>query len=268
MNGGVIAAIVRRDLLTMRRNPGVLIPMIVVPLVLVVVLPVATYAVGQVEALPDALMRLLELAPEGLLAGLPGDATIRLSVLVAIYVVPFLMLIIPLVVASVMATDAIAGERERDTLEGLLLAPVSDREILAGKLLGALVPALVVLAVVSALYAVVVDALFWSEAGGPILPNGPWLLTVLWFGPAFTAAALGLTLIVSARATSVQGASQVSGIAVFPLMAMAVSQLAGFVLFEWWVTLAVGGLLWLLAAGLIGSGARILERERQITSLP
>jgi ABC-2 type transport system permease protein len=41
-------------------------------------------------------------------------------------------------VALVSAADAISGERERGTLEALLLAPVSRRSVVAGKLLAAL----------------------------------------------------------------------------------------------------------------------------------
>jgi ABC-2 type transport system permease protein len=41
-------------------------------------------------------------------------------------------------VTMVVSADAVSGERERGTLETLLLTPVSRRQLLAGKLLGAL----------------------------------------------------------------------------------------------------------------------------------
>src|SRR3954447_21016394 len=39
--------------------------------------------------------------------------------------------------ALLVAADSVSGERERGTLEGLLLAPVSRRQIAVGKLLAA-----------------------------------------------------------------------------------------------------------------------------------
>lgn len=56
--------------------------------------------------------------------------TVNLTVQVAVAVGALL--------AMVLAADAVSGERERGTLESLLLAPVSRRGLIAGKLLAAL----------------------------------------------------------------------------------------------------------------------------------
>jgi ABC-2 type transport system permease protein len=56
--------------------------------------------------------------------------TVNLTVQVAVAVGALL--------AMVLAADAVSGERERGTLESLLLAPVSRGGLVAGKLLGAL----------------------------------------------------------------------------------------------------------------------------------
>ena len=264
MNWSLVSAIARRDLLAVRRNTGVLVPMIVAPLVMVSVLPLVAFGVSRLGADFAALDDVVRLLPAQAQASLPADPGGRLGVILVSYVLPPLLLIIPLMVVSVMATDAIAGERERNTFEGLLLAPVSDRELIAGKLLGALVPAITVGLAVAALYAVIVDALFWSVVGGPVLPNGPWLLTVLWLGPTFTAAALGLTVVVSAGAQSVQAASQVSGLAVLPLVLLTIGQLTGVVLVVWWVTLPLGAAMLALAFVFLRLGARRLGRERQL----
>jgi ABC-2 type transport system permease protein len=267
VNRDVITAIARRDLLTVRRNTGVFVPMIIVPVVLVLVLPSAAFAVSRVDEQLSAFDRILRLLPADVVDALPPDPGARLAVILATYVLPPLLLIIPLMVASVMATDSIAGERERDTFEGLLLAPVSDREIVAGKLLGALVPAFAVGLGSAALYACVVDALFWSVADGPILPTRTWLLTQLWMGPAFTTAALGLTVVISARAQSAQSASQVAGLAVLPLVLLTIGQLSGVVLVVWWVTLPLGAVLWLAAFVLVRLGARRLGSDRLLSSV-
>src|SRR5262249_42624322 len=45
-----------------------------------------------------------------------------------------------LFIGLVLGADSISGERERNTLESLLLTPTSRRQILAGKFLAALTP--------------------------------------------------------------------------------------------------------------------------------
>ena len=266
-NGSAVLAIMRRDLLAVRRNAGVMAPMVIVPLIFVSVLPLAAYAVSEAGVRLPPLDGLMDILPRDVLAGLPADEATRLAVVLVRYIFPVLLVVVPLLVASVIATDAIAGERERDTLEGLLLAPVRDRELLLGKLLGALVPALLVGLVTSLVYAVVVNVLLAPAIDGLVLPTAPWLLIVLWFGPAFTAAALGFTILVSARSKSTQGASQISGVAVVPLVAMTIGQVGGVLLFDRRISALAGVVLWVLAAGLIGLGARVLTRERQATSL-
>ncbi len=77
------------------------------------------------------------------------------------------------VLALIVAADSVSGERERRTLEPLLLAPVARRDILAGKLVAALSLWVAVL-VVSVPYVVVV-------AAGPNVV-GPALGALVVFG--------------------------------------------------------------------------------------
>src|SRR5690606_13395110 len=129
-----------------------------------------------------------------------------------------MLLLVPLMTASVIAADSIAGERERRTLEGLLLTPLSDRELLAAKLLGAWLPAVVIGIGGGVAYAVVADLAALGAVDGLLFPNVLWLLLVFWVGPAMAAVGLGLTVVVSARVTTVQEAFQVAGLVVLPVV--------------------------------------------------
>ena len=68
----------------------------------------------------------------------------QIVVLVLGYLLSPLLLVIPLMVSAVLAADAFAGEKERRTLEGLLLLPIADRDLFLAKVLSAYVPALVI----------------------------------------------------------------------------------------------------------------------------
>ena len=82
----------------------------------------------------------------------------------------------------ILGADSISGERERGTLESLLLTPTSRRQILAGKFLAALTPWPAAMAMSIPFYAVL------SQGDDSFLPAVLWglgvgtLLTIGWTG--------------------------------------------------------------------------------------
>jgi ABC-2 type transport system permease protein len=98
-----------------------------------------------------------------------------------------------LFVGLIIAADSISGERERATLEGLLLTPTSRRQIVVGKFLAAVSPWPAVLAVASPYLALLSpDAAYFTRV-------------LLWGGLAgsiLVAAFTGFALFVSIRSSS------------------------------------------------------------------
>lgn len=128
-NGRAIRALVWRDLVVVVRNRGVVIPMVIVPLVLTLVLPAflalapnwtTLWAMTQAE-----LGTWLDRLPPGFQAATPGmDHDQVWVVFTLVYLMAPLYLILPLMVASVVAADSYAGEKERKTLEAILYTPL------------------------------------------------------------------------------------------------------------------------------------------------
>ncbi len=88
---------------------------------------------------------------------------------------PFFLLI-PAMASSVIASDSFAGEKERKTIEGLLATPLSDAELMLGKILVAFVPSMIVTLASFAAYTVIVDSLGFGLFGRLILPTINWVL--------------------------------------------------------------------------------------------
>lgn len=268
MNRRAVLAVIRRDLAIVSRSRAVMLPLLILPVVFLVLLPAAI--AGVVTRMPMVLpdeAGILNRLPADVVAGLPEHAGARVAVVAVTLLLPPLTMIVPLMVAQVIATDAIAGERERGTLEGLLLTPLSDRELLAAKLLTALLPALAVEVGGAFLYTVVVDVILWPYTHVLVLPTAGWLALVLWLGPAVAAAGLGIAVLVSARASSVQGASQISGVAVLPVIFLALGQVTGLLFVGAGLVLVVGIFFWALAALFAYLSTRVLRRERLGTRL-
>jgi ABC-2 type transport system permease protein len=258
-------AVVRRDLQVVRGSKPVVIPMAIVTVVLLVLVPlglvVGARLAGDGVDLSD-LGPLLALLPEDVVARVEADPAAGLIEVGLVHLLAPLLLLVPLIVANAIAADAIAGERERRTLEGLLVTPLRDGELFLAKTLAAWLPALVLGVVGGVLYAVVGELAALGVVEHRMFPNAAWAAYVLWVGPATAAIGLGVGVLVSARVQTVQEAFQISGVVVLPVVAMIVGQAVGLVLLSPAVLLLVGAVLWLLAGGVLVAGARSVRRTR------
>jgi ABC-2 type transport system permease protein len=141
MNGWrIVRAIALRDLRLLVANKITVISMVVLPLVIFVALPLLVGLVPTTMNVPvDNLDILVDVMPEEEAAELPADPDARLAVLLGYLLAP-MFLLVPLMLSVVAAAGSIAGERERRTLETLLLSPATDRQLFLAKTAGAWVP--------------------------------------------------------------------------------------------------------------------------------
>lgn len=262
MDWNAVRALMARDLRAVRRSKAVIIPMLAVPTLLLVVMPLMLGFVAR-NASSDGVARFLNSLP-GHVAAPITDLPQReqLVVLVSGYLLAPLFLIVPLMVSAVLAADAFAGERERRTLETVLHLPIRDRDLYVAKMLTAFVPAVVVAWVGFVLYALVANAVAWPVMHRVFVPTALWLVMILWVTPAVAALGLGVMVRVSARAQTVQGANQLGGAVVLPLIFLALGQASGLLLVDLPVAFGVGALVWLVAAVLTQRGARRFTRNR------
>jgi ABC-type Na+ efflux pump permease subunit len=272
MNWRAIRAIVRKDLTVVTRSRGVLLPLIIVPIVMLIVLPGLTVFAPSLVNVPgmdlDELDQFLDRMPSGLKGELAGyDEAQQMVVLALVYLLAPFYLMVPLMVASVIAADSFAGEKERKTLEALIYTPTSDLELFIGKLLAAWVPAVGVALGGFVLYSLVANLAAWPVVGRALFPNPMWAVLVLWVAPAVSGMGLGATVLVSARATTFQEASQLGGVVVIPVILLVVGQAAGVMYFNLGLVFLLGLILWGVDGLLIWLGARGFERETVLTRL-
>ena len=257
-----IRAVAAKDFTAVRRSKGVMLPMLVVPFLLLIVLPLGVGLAARNAGAPD-VTKMLQSLPGGLakpILHLPPRE--RLVTLVDGYLLAPLFLIVPLMLAAVLAADAFAGEKERKTLEGLLHLPVPDRDLFFAKVLGAFVPAVMISWIGFACFTVVVDVTAWPVAHHLIVPTGLWLVVIFWVAPAVATLGLGVMVRVSARATSTQEANQLGGAVILPLIFLAVGQSTGLLLVTLPVAIAIGSVVWAVALALTLRGATRFTRDR------
>jgi ABC-2 type transport system permease protein len=272
MNRRAISAIVRKDLKVISTRKGVMIPLIVVPLVILIMLPSLAALVPKAGGLGvsplNGLGAFMKNMPAGLRAQLAGyDETQQAVVLMLVYFLAPMYLILPMMVASVIAADSFAGEKERKTLEALIYTPTTDLELFTAKLLTALIPAMAVSWLGFILYAIVANLAAWGTIGRVFFPNLMWVILVLWVAPGAAGLGLSTMVLVSSRASGFQDAYQIGGAVVLPLVLLIVGQIAGVLYFSAGVVLIVGLVLWIMDAGLLYFGAKTFRRSEIIAQI-
>ncbi|MDD5502525.1 MAG: ABC transporter permease subunit, partial [Candidatus Thermoplasmatota archaeon] len=226
----------RKDWTEMKRNWQVLMPILIVPLMFSVVLPLLTLFVPSISSMPgDTLsdvQAMLDNLPQQIRAELAqmSDMQVLIYVMSVYFFAPF-FLIIPIMASSVIASDSFAGEKERKTIEALLATPISDSELMFGKMLVSFLPALAITVISFAVYAAVVDLVAFRYFGRLLLPNANWLLLIFGLSPAVSLASIGLTVIISAKVKGFREAQQISVLLLLPVLGLLFAQVSGALIF-------------------------------------
>jgi ABC-type Na+ efflux pump permease subunit len=264
-------AIVRKDLIVVRRSRAILIPLIIVPVIMLVVLPVVfsmlPVLMSDVAAATE-LQRTIAQLPAALRDSMQGATPEQTWILIvhSTLMAP-LFLLVPFMVASIIAADSFAGERERKTLEALLHTPTPDRELFLSKVLAAWLPAMAAAVLGFLLYTIVANAAGWPIMGRIFFPDVTWIVLVFWVAPASAALALAGMVLVSLRVRGTQESMQLGGLLVLPLIALIVGQVRGVVLLGPLLLAITGAIVWGLALVLLFYGTRSFRRTKLIARL-
>ncbi|MDZ7844644.1 MAG: ABC transporter permease subunit [Anaerolineales bacterium] len=270
MNQRAVRAVIRKDLMSVIRSKGVMIPLIVVPLIFFVLIPVLVSLAPNLVSMPGLSLQELDSFIQGMPAGLQNELSGYsesqvIIVLMVVYIFAPMFLIVPLMVSSVIAADSFAGEKERKTIEALLYTPLTDFELFTAKLLSAWIPAVLVAFLGFAVYTAAANLAGWPLMGKLFFPNWMWVILVVWVAPAAAGLGLASMVLVSSRVRGFQEANQIGGMVVLPILLLVIGQAAGVMYFNVRMVLLLGIFLWGIDGGLIWWGVKTFQRERLIT---
>lgn len=274
MNGRNIRAIARKDLKEVFANRSVWAPVILLPLILVVGLPVLLLLMPQkmpadrMNIPADLIPRLLSQLPAGLadlITPLPPAQQISLLMVSTLFAP--MLLTIPIMIASLIGANSFAGEKERKTLEALLYTPATDSELLLGKMLAAVLPAVILSWVSFICYAVVVNVASWPIVGRVWFPTATWWPLMLWVTPAVALLGLGINVLISSKVNTFMEANQLSGISVLLVVGLVVSQVSGMLFLGVGLTMLLGTLIWAVDAVIVAVAIKTFSRSSLITRM-
>jgi ABC-type transport system involved in multi-copper enzyme maturation permease subunit len=174
------------------------------------------------------------------------------------------MLGIPALVPALMASYAIVGERLQGALEPVLTTPLRREELLVGKALAALAPALIVSYTVFALSVGAIE-LFADPTVASAVVRAPEVIAQIVFTPLLATWSIWVGIAISVRCADSRAAGQLSLLASLPAVAIAVLISVNVIHASLTLAIVFGAVL--LVLDLVGWRvvSPMLDRERLIT---
>ena len=261
-----IQAVLAKEIADLRKNPAVFAPAvltgfisILLPFFVAIVVP---YLAGErLSDSSDFKVALETYKEQPSTRALDPEGAVQAWIFQQFLV---LLVLTPVAGSMSLAAYTVIGEKQARTLEPLLATPITTFELLSAKVLGALLPALLLSILCFATYV----------AGVAVLAR-PWVFTALLtprslgvmfvLGPLATLAALQLAVCVSSRVNDARSAQQIGALIILPIAGLLIASLTGSVVLTAPVILGIALVLTALNIGLMLIGVALFDRESILT---
>lgn len=233
--------------------------LLAVPICLVVLLPIVFLAMVFLVPMDqvNGVGQMMKLIPEQL-KGLSFQQS--MFYMMTNIVSPMFFLMVPLMTSTVSSANSFVGEKERHTMETLLLCPLKVRQIFKAKVIGCVLLSAISTLISFFAFSIIVgvgDAMLKM----PFFFNWNWFVLIFVLTPAVTVFGVVFMVVISGKAKSYVEAVQLSGYVVLPLILLFVGQFTGLFQINAWILLAIGIVLIVLDAILWGIAARSFKPE-------
>ncbi|MCU0489145.1 MAG: ABC transporter permease subunit [Anaerolineales bacterium] len=175
-----------------------------------------------------------------------------------------LFLMMPLIIPVNIAAYSIVGEKTTHSLEPLLATPITTAELLTGKNLAALLPALAATWAGFLIYSLGVILISSTKIAAALL-SPIWLVAIFVLGPLLALLSVNFSLMISSRVNDPRAAEQISSVVILPVLVLFIGQISGMFLISlsmvWLISLAVAA----LDALMIYLAVQVFQRETILT---
>ena len=176
-----------------------------------------------------------------------------------------LYLMMPIMIPIAIAAYSIVGEKTTHSLEPLLATPITTEELLAGKGLSAVIPAVIATWGCFIFFLIVVPLTGVSKDVMSYIAGPTWLLAIFLVGPLMAVMAVIFAIFISSRTADPRVAEQISAVLILPVMLVLFGQLAGIIILNVQLILITAAVLVLVDIAMIRLAARLFRRETILT---
>lgn len=240
MNKSRIKTIYKKELIEIKQDKTLIASLLTLPLILGIVFPLIFILLGYNESFLVGMDRMSFMTKQ-FANIIPSHINGSTQILYIIFMYLFLplFLIIPISISNVISSSSFVGEKENKTIEGLLNTPISDKELVFGKMLSSAVPSIVITWISMIAYGLLLDVAGFKLFNAFIFPNVNWLFMALILAPLITLLSIQLVICISSRVKTSKSSQSVAIIFIFPIVAFIISQASGLLIFGVWMEVAL-----------------------------
>jgi ABC-2 type transport system permease protein len=257
LNKNSILIIAVKDMKAVFSSKKVWVPMIIVALIICIIVPSCIAFFGLQFDLIGTSTQDIEKPINAFIKDFPNEemrntlaALPTLSYKFVYFFLTFMMipffLMVAIINSMVTSSNSFVGEKERNTLETLLFAPISIKDLFLGKVLASLLPTLGISFAAFIISFIVVNVITYPHFKVILFFNSTWMILMFWVIPILVLFNIILNVLISSKVKTFQEAQQFGGLLVLPIVGIIISQASGmfflspFTLFLIGATLLIG----------------------------
>ncbi len=261
-----IFLIFKKEFQELLRNKEILATIVIMPIIFAVLVPISMVTLqftdqedlGEENQLSDIFKNIAPNWDE------LNDLQ-RISLLQANMYLAFLIMI-PMTVPMATSGDSIAGEKERQTIESLLAAPISETELFLGKALAASSLSIAISWVAEIIYIIFTDVILYDIMGGKLaLPNTFAFLMFFLLMPTQTLLSTLIMTAISSRSKGSREAMQKGGLLATPLILFVSAIVFIPLIIHPLLCLASEGILIMLTLVILKAAVKGFNREKLLS---
>ena len=176
-----------------------------------------------------------------------------------------LFMMLPVIIPITIASYSIVGEKTTRTLEPVLATPITTFELLIGKTVAAVIPAVAVSWIGFLLFVIGTRILTDGPEVGAKLFDPLWLMAIFVVGPLMAVAAVSVAIMVSSRANDPRVAEQLSMLVLLPILGLFIGQVTGYFFLNARLILWMAIGLLVIDTGLMYFATQLFQRETILT---
>ena len=258
--------IFKKDWQEIYKNKEILLPIIILPILFSIIFPILL--IGSALLIPSEELN----NGEGLADLIPffqGQENEVLKIIIY-YNTNFLMkplfLFTPMILTMVVASDSFAGEKERKTIESLLILPITDKELILGKVLTAFIPAIIATWAAFGAFQALIFFMTYDIIGFNLI-GLDWYLLLFLFTPLLSFFSVIIMIISSSRAKDAKSAQNVAVIIILPVISLFFLQMTNLFVLNIINILILSAFMGFLDLLMIHLGGKQLNRDRLISRI-
>jgi ABC-2 type transport system permease protein len=257
-----IKTIINKEWSEVFKNRLVLFTVLFLPLIFVVLPVITIVAMQNIEMSESEMSEVPEAFAETICAGI--ESGIDCINIYTLNLFTLMFMILPVAIPVTIAAYSIVGEKTTRSLEPLLATPITTAELLLGKAIAAIAPAIVATWLSFIIYAVIARLFTTAVVFAHVL-DPMWLLAIFVVGPLLTLLAASVAIMVSSRVSDPRVAEQLSMVVILPIILVLIGQSVGLFLLNRQIVLVAAVVIALIDVVLLYLAVQLFERETILT---